>query len=141
PARMRPVVAEAPRQVSQPLAAPQASVQAAASQPAPQPAEQHHYVAPPPVESLVATRLAPAQPAAPQPRRAPNLFSRVTGNAASWARHAVSEPTITPQMRASAPARPAPQAAAPQPPAPVLQTPPAPPQMAQQPVVHQPAPP
>jgi len=146
PAMMPPVVAEAPRAVSQPLAAPQAIVQPAASQPAPQLAEQHHYVAPPPVESLVATRPAPAQPAAPQPRRAPNLFSRVTGNAASWARQAVAEPTITPQMSASAPARPAPQAAAPQPPAPtpapapVLQAPPAP-QMAQQPAIHHPAPP
>jgi cell division protein FtsZ len=123
--------------------APQVMVQQPVLQPTPQPAAQRHYVAPPPVEALVLNQPAPvqaapvqpapvltapsqpaAQPAAVQPRRTPNLFSRVTGNAASWAKQAVSEPSappVTPQMRATAPARPVPQPAAP-----VLQAPPAP---------------
>jgi cell division protein FtsZ len=167
PAMAAPVVAEAPRAMpSQPLVAPQVMVQPAVSQPTPQPVEQRHYVAPPPVETLVATPPAPAQPApvltapvpaapvqptapaqpvAAQPRRAPNLFSRVTGNAASWAKQAVGEPPaapMTPQLRASAPARPtsAPQAPAPhamapqQPPAPTAQ--PAPQMAAPQPVAQ-----
>ncbi len=144
PAIAAPVVAEAPRAMpTQPLVAPQATVQPAMAQPvvshpAPPPAEPRHYVAPPPVESLASSQpvparsapaqsapilTAPAQPAAGQTRRTPNLFSRVTGNAASWAKQAVSEPPatpMTPQLRASAPSRPAaaPQATAPlQPPA------------------------
>ena len=132
PLTMPPVMAEAPRAMPAPMAqqmaAPQIVVQPAQAQPV----EQRHYVAPPPVETMApaAMQVAPAQPApmaaplvstpapaaAAQPRRAPNLFSRVTGNAASWAKQAV-EPAITPQMRASAPAKPAPAAG------PVLQVP------------------
>ncbi len=144
PLTMPPVMAEAPRAMPAPMAhqmaAPQIVVQPAQAQPV----EQRHYVAPPPVETMApaAMQVAPAQPApmtaplvstpapaaAAQPRRAPNLFSRVTGNAASWAKQAV-EPAITPQMRASAPAKPAPAAG------PVLQVP----QPAPQPAISQPA--
>jgi cell division protein FtsZ len=181
PAMAAPVTAEAPRAMpAQPLVAPQVMIQPAVtqpimSQPVPQPAEQRHYVAPPPVESPVATTpapilaspipaapvqpapilTAPAQPAAAQPRRAPNLFSRVTGNAASWAKQAVGEPhaaPVTPQLRASVSARsaaspqvPPTQAQAPQAPAPQAQAPqqtpappvqPAPQMAAPQPVVQ-----
>ncbi len=158
PAPVPPIVAEARPLPAQPTIA-QAVLSHAAAQPAAQPAEQRHYVAPPPVESLAPAQPAAAQPAAQpapvlsapaqaaaQPRRAPNLFSRVTGSAASWAKQTV-EPAITPQMRAGAPAKPAPapqapvlqppavQAAAPQPSAPQ----PAPQMQAQAPV-HAPAP-
>jgi len=76
------------------------------------------------------------QTPAPQPRRAPNLFSRVTGNAASWAKQAV-EPAVTPQMRATPP-KPAQPA---QPAAPVMQAPPPAAQPAvQPPVMSHPAP-
>ena len=148
-----PIVAQA-----QPMAqaAPQYMTQPVASQPAMQPAEQRHYVAPPPVENIAAPAQAapaplvstPVQPAAAQPRRAPNLFSRVTGNAATWAKQAV-EPAVTPQMRASAPAKPAPMAQQPAPTAhqaaPVLHVPAPQPAVSQPPVpqqqeVHQPAP-
>jgi cell division protein FtsZ len=137
PVAAQPVAAQP--MPAQAFAAPQAAMQAAPmaqpamSQPAPQPAEQRHYVAPPPVESVAPAPLAsqpapaqaaPAQPPAAQPRRAPNLFSRVTGNAASWAKQAVSEPAVTPQLRASSPARPT--AAQPQPAPLVQQAPPAP---------------
>jgi cell division protein FtsZ len=151
PLIMPPVMAEAPRvtpaPMAQQMAAPQIILQPAMSQPAmTQPAEQRHYVAPPPVETMApaAMQVAPAQPApmaaplvntapaaAAQPRRAPNLFSRVTGNAASWAKQAV-EPAVTPQMRASAPARPAPAAG------PVLQVPQPAAQPAPQPALSQP---
>ncbi len=175
-----PVVAQAqPVQQPQQMAAPQiviqppvaraAMAQPAMSQPAPQ-AEQAHYVAPPPVETMaippmanhtVAAQPAPAplvsptvQTPAPQPRRAPNLFSRVTGNAASWAKQAV-EPAVTPQMRATAPKpaaqptapvlqvpQPQPQPAVQQPMAPQAAAPQAAPQAAPapQPAVHHPAP-
>ena len=158
-AQAQPMAQPAPQYMSQPVVSQPMASPAIASQPvmAPvtQPAEQRHYVAPPPVES-VATAPAPAQaplvattvqPAAAQPRRAPNLFSRVTGNAASWAKQAV-EPAVTPQMRASAPAKPAPQVlqpAAHQPapvlhvpaPQPAVSQPPVQQQAVQQPVVHQ----
>jgi cell division protein FtsZ len=144
-----PVVAQS-QPISQPMA--QAAPQYM-TQPVMQPAEQRHYVAPPPVENVAISQApaqaapaplvtTPVQPAA-QPRRAPNLFSRVTGNAATWAKQAV-EPAVTPQMRASAPAKPAPQV--PQPaahqPSPVLHVPAPQPAMSQPPVqqqaVHQP---
>jgi cell division protein FtsZ len=144
-----PIVAQS-QPISQPMA--QAAPQYM-TQPVMQPAEQRHYVAPPPVENVAISQApaqaapaplvtTPVQPAA-QPRRAPNLFSRVTGNAATWAKQAV-EPAVTPQMRASAPAKPAPQV--PQPaahqPSPVLHVPAPQPAMSQPPVqqqaVHQP---
>ncbi|HYV89625.1 MAG TPA: cell division protein FtsZ, partial [Candidatus Polarisedimenticolia bacterium] len=142
-AQAQPMAQAAPQYMTQPLAA-----QPAMQAPLMQPAEQRHYVAPPPVENVAIPAPAqaapaplvstPVQPAAAQPRRAPNLFSRVTGNAATWAKQAV-EPAVTPQMRASAPAKPA----APQP-APVLHVPAPQPAMSQPPVqqqaVHQPAP-
>src|SRR5262249_11235402 len=90
---------------------------------------------PAPVTQAPAPLVSPTvQTPAPQPRRAPNLFSRVTGNAASWAKQAV-EPAITPQMRATAPklAQPA------QPTAPVMQAPQVPAQPAPQHAVQPPA--
>jgi cell division protein FtsZ len=144
-----PIVAQS-QPISQPMA--QAAPQYM-TQPVMQPAEQRHYVAPPPVENVAISQApaqaapaplvtTPVQPAA-QPRRAPNLFSRVTGNAATWAKQAV-EPAVTPQMRASAPAKPAPQV--PQPaahqPSPVQHVPAPQPAMSQPPIqqqaVHQP---
>jgi len=141
-----PIVAEAPRPAIQPPVMQQPVLQQPVlQQPVISQPAQRHYVAPPPVEALVVNQPVPlpvqstpvltapaqsaAQPAAVQPaaaqlRRTPNLFSRVTGNAASWAKQAVSDSSaaaVTPQMRASVPARPAPQPAAP-----VLQAPPAP---------------
>jgi cell division protein FtsZ len=91
------------------------------SQPAPQPRDDRHFIAPPPVETAAAAQ--PAQPPAPAPqpaapqRRMPNLFSRVTGNAAGWARSATAEAresNVTPQLRAATPRPPA-AAPAPQP--------------------------
>jgi cell division protein FtsZ len=117
--RAEPMRAEAPRGD-----APRVEPTLGMSQPR---AEERPFIAPPPVESttmsqppLQAARqpapqpaaAAPAQPA-PAPRR--NLFSRVTGNAAGWAKSAAAEirdshAGATPQLRAAAPR---PSAAAP----------------------------
>jgi len=78
--------------------------------------EDKPFVAPPPADRL-STPLQPAaavpqapQPA-PQPRKMPNLFSRVTGNAWSRVTSGASSEAVTPQLRASAAPRPATPAA------------------------------
>jgi cell division protein FtsZ len=134
-----------------PLKAPPMVAPPVMSQPTAQTREEPPFFAPPPVEPIGAGETptieaspmvltAPAQPS-PQPRHAPNLFSRVTGNAAIWAKQAVGSstaPAPTPQLRASmAPPRPAA-------PAPMGQQPPAAPTLSApqpQPMAHPPAPP
>jgi len=111
--------------------------QPARTQPAPQPAAQRTapaekpFIAPPPVERMpqaaapapAAPVEAAAPPPAPQPRKMPNLFSRVTGSA--WSRVTSSgsaspapaeqrEP-VMPQMRTTPAPRPAAPASQPAP--------------------------
>ena len=139
-----PVVAEAPRVAPQVMAQPAMAQPAAAmqaqpvrTQPAPQPAAQRPapaekpFIAPPPVERMpqaaapapAAPVEAAAPPPAPQPRKMPNLFSRVTGSA--WSRVTSSgsaspapaeqrEP-VMPQMRTTPAPRPAAPASQPAP--------------------------